>query len=128
MASKNKVNLIGNIGKDPEISHSKSGSKIAKFSVATSESKKKDDGTWEDGKTQWHNIVCFGFTADKVEKLGKGSQVDIEGKIDQSEYEKDGVKKYFTSIIAHSVLSLSKVDKATPPVAPEPVNDSDVPF
>ena len=98
MSSVNIVMLVGNIGRDPELSHAKNGKEICKFSIATSR--------W-DKKTDWHNIVCFGGVARAVsEYCRKGNRVHVQGEIQYSEYEKDGVKKHYTNIIAREVTFL----------------------
>ena len=90
----NKAILIGNLGRDPEISHAQSGVPIAKFSLATSE-KWKDKYTGEmQRRTEWHRITAFGRLAEICrEYLSKGKQVCIEGRIQTSSWEKDGIKK-----------------------------------
>jgi len=108
----NKVILIGNLGKDPEISFiESSGVAIAKFSLATSE-KWKDKKTGEMQKrTEWHNITAFGRLAEICEEyLSKGKQVCIEGKIQKSSWEKDGSKRYNTEIIASTMKMLGSRD------------------
>ena len=97
----NKVILIGRLGKDPESRGSQGGSTICKFSLAT------DDGWGENQKTNWHRITTFGKTAENCAKyLEKGRQVAVEGRVDYSEYEKDGQKRYGTEIIADRVTFL----------------------
>lgn len=100
MAGLNKVMLIGNLGKDPEIRYSQQGLAIVKFPLATSESW-VDKGTGnKQEKTEWHNIAAFGKPAEILEKyLSKGSKVFIEGRIQTSNYDKDGQTRYFTEII-----------------------------
>ncbi len=106
MASLNKVNLIGRTGKDPEIKTLPSGIKIAKFSIATSERFKKGEN-WEE-KTEWHNIVAFAKTAEKVERdIQKGTLIHLEGKISTSSWETEsGEKRYKTEIMANHILTL----------------------
>jgi single-strand DNA-binding protein len=103
----NKAILIGNLGRDPEISHSNSGVSIAKFSLATSE-KWKDKYTGEMQKrTEWHHITAFGRLAEIcMEYLSKGKQVCIEGRIQTSSWEKDGITRYNTEIIASTMKML----------------------
>ena len=107
MASVNKVFLIGNLGKDPEVKFTPSGVQIAKFSMATSERFKRGD-IWEE-KTDWHNIVLFGRQAEYVgEYLKKGMTVFLEGKISTRTWDdENGVRKYITEIIGNSVKNLS---------------------
>jgi single-strand DNA-binding protein len=104
-ALKNKVQLIGNLGNAPEVKKTESGKKLAKFTMATSETFRNAQGE-KVTETQWHNLVAWGKVADVVEKfLRKGTEVAIEGKLINSNYtDKDGVKKYFTQILVHELL------------------------
>lgn len=104
----NKVILIGNLGKDPEVKSLESGTSLASFSMATSESYTKDGE--RQTTTEWHNIVAWGKLADIVGKyLQKGSTVYIEGKIKTRSWDdKDGNKKYATDIIAEKLTMLGK--------------------
>jgi len=103
----NKAILIGNLGGNPEISHTNSGAPIAKFSLATSE-KWKDKSTGEMKKrTEWHHITAFGRLAEICEEyLSKGKQVCIEGRIQTNSWEKDGITRYNTEIIASTMKML----------------------
>lgn len=129
----NTVVLIGRVGKEPEISNYKETT-IAKFSLATSEKYKVGEEKKE--KTQWHNIVFFGKLANIIEQyVKKGSQLYIQGKIDYSEYEKDGEKKYFTQVIGSQLQMLgSKKDDANNLPEPSKTNiesnqgSDDLPF
>ncbi len=107
MASVNKVFLIGNLGKDPDVKFTPSGVQIAKFSMATSERFKRGDN-WEE-KTDWHNIVLFGRQAEYAgEYLKKGMTVFLEGKISTRTWDdENGIRKYITEIIGNSVKNLS---------------------
>jgi single-strand DNA-binding protein len=107
MAGINKVILVGNLGKDPEIRSIEGGRKVANFSLATTESYKDKKGERVD-KTEWHNIVFWGPIADVIEKyLKKGSQIYLEGKITNRSYEdKEGVKKYITEIVGQNMTML----------------------
>lgn len=110
MASLNKVILIGNIGKDPEIRRSESGAKIAKFSIATHETYKNKDGVREE-QTEWHNIVILrDKLAEIAEKyIQKGGQVYIEGRIRTRTWnDREGNKKSITEIIADNFIILGK--------------------
>lgn len=106
--SLNEVRLLGNVGKDCDMKHSQSGNAVAKFSLATTESYKKEDGEWVNNTT-WHNIVCFGKTAEYCAKsIIKGAVVFVGGKISISEYaDSNGDKKSSFSIIADKVLIIS---------------------
>jgi single-strand DNA-binding protein len=103
--SVNKTILVGNIGADPESRDTKSGTAVCNLRVATNERVKKND-EWQD-HTEWHRVVCFGKTAENCAKyLQKGRQVYIEGKLRTTSYEKDGVTKYSTEIVADQVVFL----------------------
>lgn len=108
----NKVILLGNLGKEPEIKNFDGGGKIASFTLATTKKGyTTKTGTTIPDKTEWHNIKCFNGLADVCEKyLHKGSKVYVEGEIIYREYEKDGVKKFVTEIL---VNELEMCDKAT---------------
>lgn len=104
--SVNKVILIGNVGKDPEVRHLDSGVAVANFTLATSESYNAKNGE-RVTNTEWHNIVMWRGLADVVEKyVKKGSKLFIEGKITSRQYEKDGQTKYFTEIVGNNMVML----------------------
>jgi single-strand DNA-binding protein len=104
---RNKVQLIGNLGNNPEIITLDSGKKLAKLSIATNETYKNAQGE-KVTDTQWHNVVAWNKTAEIIEKyLEKGSEVAIEGKLTNRSYEdKDGTKKYITEIVCDELLML----------------------
>ena len=104
---RNKVQLIGNLGNDPEIITLDSGKKLAKISIATNETYKNAQGE-KVTDTQWHNVVAWNKTAEIIEQyLQKGNEVAIEGKLTYRSYEdKDGVKKYTTEIVSNELLML----------------------
>ncbi|MBL7709444.1 MAG: single-stranded DNA-binding protein [Chitinophagaceae bacterium] len=106
-ALKNKVQLIGNLGNAPEVKTLESGKKMARFSVATSESYRNAKGE-KVTETQWHNLVAWGKVAEIVEKyLTKGKEVAIEGKLISRSYnDKDGNKKYITEVQVSELLML----------------------
>lgn len=108
-ALKNKVQLIGHLGQDPEIVNLEGGNKLAKFSIATTDSYKNANGEKVDD-TQWHNIVAWGKTAEIVENyLIKGKQIAIEGKLTHRSYEtKEGDKRYITEVRCNELLMLGK--------------------
>ena len=108
-AIKNKVQLIGNLGQDPEIVTLENGNKLAKFSIATNESYKNKEGE-KVTETQWHNVVAWGKTAEIVENyLAKGKEVAVEGKLMHRTYEtKDGEKRYVTEVRCNELLILGK--------------------
>lgn len=106
---RNKVQLIGNLGNDPEILNLESGKTLAKFTIATNESYKNSNGE-KVTDTQWHNIIAWGKTAQIIEKyVSKGKEVAIEGKLTSRSYEtKEGEKRYITEIVCNELLMLSK--------------------
>ncbi|MBL4642456.1 MAG: single-stranded DNA-binding protein [Flavobacteriaceae bacterium] len=104
---RNKVQLIGNLGNNPEIITLDSGKKLAKISIATNETYKNAQGE-KVTDTQWHNVIAWNKTAEIIEKyLQKGNEVAIEGKLINRSYEdKDGIKKYITEIVCSELLML----------------------
>ena len=156
--SVNKVILIGNLGKDPEVKYTPSGMAVANFTLATNERYKDKEGNWQD-KTEWHNLVAFQRTAEIVgEYLKKGRSVYVEGKLQTRSWDdkESGQKKYRTEILVNDVVLLggreggegggggsysrgaqksSGFDQSGPdydnaPAAPHPteVTDEDIPF
>ncbi len=106
MAGINRVILIGNLGKDPDVITFENGVKKASFSLATSESYKNKEGNRVD-QTEWHNIVMWRGLADIAERfLRKGNQIYLEGKLKTRSYELDGVKKYITEIFVDNMTML----------------------
>jgi single-strand DNA-binding protein len=109
---RNKVQLIGNLGMDPEVVTFNGNKELAKFSLATNETYRNASGE-KVMDTQWHNIVAFGKTATIIKSyLKKGSEVAVEGKLVNKSYEdKNGVKRYTTEIIVSEVLLLGGKEK-----------------
>jgi single-strand DNA-binding protein len=106
MASVNKVILVGALGRDPEVRFMPNGEAVANFSMATSENWKDKDGVKQE-KTEWHNIVMYRKLAELAgEYLKKGSPIYIEGKLKTRKWEKDGVTRYSTEIIADNMQML----------------------
>ncbi len=105
----NKVTLIGNLGGDPEVRTLESGTKVGRFSLATNESYKDKDDTWQT-LTEWHNVVVWRDAAERAERLlKKGMLVYVEGKITYRKYtDKDGVERSATDIVASSYRILEK--------------------
>ncbi len=104
----NKVMLLGNVGKDPEMKATQGGMVIAQFPLATAERAKDQTGNWVD-KTEWHNLVCFGKTAEIVrDYVKKGKQLFVEGSLRTSSWEdkQSGQKKYRTEIIVNDLSLL----------------------
>ena len=104
---RNKVQLIGNLGTNPEIITLESGKKLAKFSIATNETYKNAQGE-KITETQWHNVIAWNKTAEIVERyLEKGKEVAIEGKLTSRSYDdKEGNKRYITEIVVNELLML----------------------
>lgn len=151
--SVNKVILVGNLGKDPEIKYTPSGTPVAKFSLATNERYKDKAGEWQD-RTEWHNIVAWQRLAEIVgEYVKKGAKVYIEGRIQTSSWEdkQSGEKKYRTEIIAQDLVLLGgrgegdgegrssrgasaaasmdqRVQHSEEPAHPAEITDEDIPF
>ena len=104
----NKVFLLGNVGKDPEIRTTGGGMTVATFSLATADRQKDQQGNWAD-KTEWHNLVCFQRTAEIVrDYVKKGSQIFVEGKIQTRSWDdkESGQKKYRTEILVNELSLL----------------------
>ena len=102
---RNRVQLIGNLGNAPEVKQTETGKKLARFSVATNESYKNNNGE-KVTDTQWHNLVAWGKVADVAERfLEKGTEVVVEGKLVNRNYtDKEGTKKYITEIHVNELL------------------------
>ena len=106
MASVNKVILVGNLGKDPEVRFMPNGEAVCNFSIATTENWKDKSGAKQE-KTEWHNIVMYRKLAEIAgEYLKKGRPVYVEGRLQTRKWEKDGVTRYSTEIIADSMQML----------------------
>lgn len=106
--SVNKVILVGNVGRDPEIRHLDKGVAVARFSLATTENYTSKTGE-KVSNTEWHNVTAWRGLAEVVEKyVKKGSQLYIEGRLRTNSYEKDGVKHYATEINADTMHMLGR--------------------
>ena len=107
MASLNRVELIGNLGRDPEIRYTPGGTAVASFSLATSEKVKNKSGEWET-RTEWHNIVLYARLAEVAgEYLTKGKSVFLDGKLKTRKWQdRDGKDRYTTEIIGDKLLML----------------------
>ncbi|MCD4771871.1 MAG: single-stranded DNA-binding protein [Bacteroidales bacterium] len=138
MAGVNKVILIGNLGKDPEVRHLESGVSVANFPIATTESYKSKDGNKVE-HTEWHNIVLWRGLAEISEKyLKKGDKVYIEGRIRTRQWDdKDGNKRYTTEILcdnmnmlggARNLTNEGKVEGKIEEPPPEQKDGGDLPF
>lgn len=137
----NKVILIGNLGRDPEVHTAASnGHLIAQLSLATTRRVKMQDGSYEN-ETEWHRVVCFGKTAEVArDYLAKGRQIYIEGQLRTRKYkDKQGIERWVTEVICDQLKMLGRKDDAAPAAAPAPAPrssaqastptyDDDVPF
>lgn len=146
MASLNKVMLIGNLGKDPELRHTPAGTAVATFSLATSERyRNKQSNEWEE-KTEWHNVVLWNKLAETAgQYLSKGKTVYLEGRLQTRKWQdRDGNTRYTTEVVCDSMkmlspkgesLSRGSADQASSyePVSGSnyeepPFQDDDIPF
>jgi len=108
-AMKNRVQLIGHVGQEPEIKTFDGGKKVANITMATNEVYYKENGDKVE-KTEWHRVKAWGKIADLIEKyVVKGKEIYIEGKLTYSDYlDKNGEKRYVTEIVANDILLLGK--------------------
>jgi single-strand DNA-binding protein len=151
----NKVILLGNLGKDPEVKFTPSGTAVAKFTVATSDRFKDKEGQWQD-RTEWHNVTAWARTAEIAgEYLKKGNKVYIEGSLRTHSWDdkQSGQKKYMTEIVVNDLVLLggrgesggdagghsrgvatgNNFDQRAPEPEPasatsSPISDEDIPF
>jgi single-strand DNA-binding protein len=153
MKSVNKVILIGNLGKDPEVKYTPSGTPVAKLALATNERFKDKSGEWQD-RTEWHNVVLWQRLAEIAgEYLKKGSKVYIEGRLQTRSWDDKNTnqKRYMTEVVANDLVLLggrgegaeasggssrgvaaNSFDQRTPEPEPTaastPITDEDIPF
>ena len=157
MKSVNKVILIGNLGKDPEVKFTPQGTPVAKITIATNERFKDKDGQWQD-RTEWHNVVLWQRLAEIAgEYLKKGGKVYIEGRLQTRSWDdkQTGQKKYMTEIVANDLVLLGgrgegggsgegssrgsssgnnfdqrspEPEHATASASSSPITDEDIPF
>lgn len=115
MSSLNRVELIGNLGRDPEIRYTPGGTAVASFSLATSEKVKNKSGEWE-VRTEWHNIVLYARLAEVAgEYLSKGKSVYLDGKLKTRKWQdRDGKDRYTTEIIGDKLLMLGSKTGSIP--------------
>lgn len=108
-AMKNRVQLIGNVGNDPEIKNLEGGKKVANLTIATNDNYKNEKGEKVE-QTEWHKVVAWGKIAEIIEKyVTKGKEIAIEGKLTHRSYEdKTGEKRYITEVVANDILLLGK--------------------
>ena len=132
MKSLNRVTLIGNLGKDPEVRNTSGGTAVATLSIATNSRYKDKSGEWQD-KTEWHNAVLWDKLADVAQQyLKKGNMVYIEGRLQTRSWEdeKTKQKKYMTEIVVSELIMLGGKEGGAAPVEKKKVeiDDSDIPF
>src|SRR6202030_280775 len=154
--SVNKVTLLGNLGKDPEVKYTPQGTAVAKLALATNERYKDKEGQWQD-RTEWHNVVLWQRLAEIArEYLNTGSKVYIEGKLQTRSWEdkQTNQKRYMTEVVANDLVLLggrgdgsgdsggysrgtaagnNNFDQRTPEAEPavaasSPISDEDIPF
>jgi single-strand DNA-binding protein len=108
-AMKNRVQLIGNVGNDPEIKNFEGGKKLANLTIATNDHYKNEKGERVD-QTEWHRVVAWGKTAEIIEKyVTKGVQVALEGKLSHRSYDdKNGEKRYISEVVVSEVVLMGK--------------------
>lgn len=120
MAGLNKVQLIGRLGKDPEVRNLENGAMVATFSIATDETWKDKTTGEKKTLTEWHNIVCWRGLAEIASKyLKKGSQVYIEGKMRTRSWEKDNIKRYTTEVVTDELIMLTPASSNHAPMPSE---------
>ena len=127
----NKVILLGNVGKDPDVKKLDSGISVASFSLATSErAYKLANGTQVPERTEWHNLILWRGLAEIAEKyVRKGDKLYVEGKIKTRSYDdKNGVKRYITEIFVDQMEMLNPKGDSAPAPIEESDNNDDLPF
>ena len=127
--SVNKAILIGNVGKDPEVRYLDKDVAVANFTMATTErAVTLQNGTQVPERTEWHNIVAWKGLATLAEKyIKKGTQIYVAGKIQTRNYEKDGIKRYYTEIYAENIQLLGKKPETGEVHAPQAAQPTDMP-
>jgi single-strand DNA-binding protein len=129
----NRVTLLGNLGKDPELRYTPQGTPMAKLTLATNERFKDKSGEWQD-RAEWHNVVLWNRLAEIArDHLKKGSKVYIDGRLETRSWDKDGEKRYTTSVVANDIVMLTgkqeeKTETPVPNVHGVTVTDEDIPF
>jgi len=129
MAGINKVILVGNLGKDPEVRYLEGGTAVANFPIATSETYKDRTSGERKTNTEWHNIVVWRGLAEIAEKyLKKGSQIYLEGKLRTRQWQdKDGNNRYTTEIVADNLQMLGRKDDGASTSTPASSNTNTAP-
>lgn len=109
----NRVTLVGNLGKDPEVRHFENGGSVARLTVATNENYKDKDGNWQT-QTEWHNVVAWRANAERAEKeMKKGTMVFVEGKLKTRSYkDANGIDRLITEVEANVIRSLERRERS----------------
>lgn len=124
------VTIIGNVTRDPELRYTNSGAPVTSFGVAVAAREKGDDGQWRDGDPSFYDVTCWRLLAESVaETVGKGKRVVVTGKLKQSSWETDGVKRSKVEVVADDVaLSVLFAAHDSNGPRPSPAGPSDEPF
>lgn len=129
--SLNRVQLIGNLGKDPEVKHTPSGTAVARIALATNERYKDKAGEWQD-RTEWHTVIAWSRFAELAgEYLHKGSKIYVEGRLQTRSWDdrETQAKKYATEIIVSDLIFLdAKKTESAAGANTGPITDEDIPF
>jgi len=121
--SLNRATLIGNIGKDPELRRTPQGTSVCTIRLATTENYKNKRGEWQE-ITDWHSVVLWDRLAEIASQLlRKSDRIFVEGKIRTRTFDKDGIKKHFTEIIAQNMIILERKNKEFNPHVEEALNE-----
>ena len=125
MAGVNKVILVGNLGKDPEVRHLESGVAVASFTLATSETYRDRNTGEKKTLTEWHNIVLWRGLAEIAEKyLNKGDQIYIEGRLRSRSWESDSGTRYITEVVGDNMVMLGSRKGSEPESTPAPTSET----
>jgi single-strand DNA-binding protein len=128
MPALNRVQIIGNLGKDPETRFTPNGAKVCKFSVAVTERWRGGEGENRE-RTEWFNIEAWGKLAEICQEyLHKGQLVYLEGRLQTDQYEKNGEKRYFTKIVASGMQMLGRRSDEEDALPPQPPDEDEFPF
>lgn len=126
--SVNRVTLLGNVGKDPDIRVTGGGTIVANLTLATSDRQKDGQGNWQD-KSEWHNLTAFGKIAEVIrDYVQKGAKLYVEGKLQAQSWQdkQSGEKKYKTVVIVDELVLLSS-NQGQRSTSPEPIDDPEAP-
>jgi len=128
MPSLSRVQLIGNLGRDPETRFTPTGKKVCRFSVAVNRHWTSADGEPKEA-TDWFNVDAWGRLGEVCQEyLNKGSLVFIEGRLQTDQYEHEGEKRYSTKVVASQMQMLDRKSEESEPAAPPPADDEEFPF